>query len=419
MQTLHYPQQLQDIFQILINLGIKPIIVGGYVRDFFLHKSSKDIDVELYNCTDLEAIITPLKVYGSVNSVGKSFGVLKLTCKEIEIDFSLPRKDTKMGDGHKGFCVQTDTTLTFQEASKRRDFTINAMGFDVVEQKFLDPYGGEKDLQNRCLRAVDVTTFGEDPLRVLRIIQMSSRFDLGVDTKLLNLAKKMVAQDILAQLPKERIFLEFEKLFVKSSHPSKGLKLLQEMGGFHFFKELATLNDEAFTSILKSIDRLQTLSIKSEKEKVLLSFALLSRFLNNQLRESFLSRFTNDKKILSLVEKLTTIVFNIEDVTDYDLYKLATDVEPALYMKYLYATYSNTETNVIDSLFLKLKELHILYAPLKPLVKGSDLIALGRHPSPEFKIILENIYDLQMQGKFHTKEEALYYLICKKRENSI
>ncbi|MEI6791179.1 MAG: hypothetical protein WCK42_08370, partial [Myxococcaceae bacterium] len=119
-------QSLETITQAILQAGGKPILVGGCVRDKLLGTTSKDFDIEVYGLS-LEKLEAVLKTLGSVYAVGKSFGVFKL----FNFDISLPRTENKQGQGHKGFVVQSDANLTFDQASKRRDFTINSMGIDL------------------------------------------------------------------------------------------------------------------------------------------------------------------------------------------------------------------------------------------------------------------------------------------------
>ena len=139
---------------------------------------------------------------GDVIAVGKAFGVFKL--KGGDTDFSLPRKDSKVGKGHRGIAVKTDPYLTFADAAKRRDFTVNSMGYDPLTGEILDPYGGRKDLENKILRVTDPQTFPEDPLRPLRAVQFLSRFDLQPDEDLIALTRTMVeAKQLQDRLPSD------------------------------------------------------------------------------------------------------------------------------------------------------------------------------------------------------------------------
>ncbi|MDF1878921.1 CCA tRNA nucleotidyltransferase, partial [Sulfurimonas sp. SAG-AH-194-C20] len=195
-----YPKKLDIIFDKMYSLGIQPIIVGGFIRDKILHTDSKDIDIELYGLDSLEILENTLQEFGHINTVGKSFGVCKLEFYDLDLDFSLPRTDSKVAAGHKGFHVTTNKNLDFKTASSRRDFTINSMGYDVKEKKLLDPFNGQKDIQNKILRSVDIEKFAQDPLRILRGIQFSSRFNFVLDEKLLTLFKILIEKKALQEL---------------------------------------------------------------------------------------------------------------------------------------------------------------------------------------------------------------------------
>ncbi|MDQ1337773.1 MAG: hypothetical protein QG617_740, partial [Campylobacterota bacterium] len=168
---IDYPDKLNIIFEKLKSHRIRPVIVGGFIRDSLFKIESKDIDIELYGALTFKKLQKILQEFGTVNIVGKSFGVCKLKFEDYDLDFSFPRRDSKIRSGHRGFDVTIDSTLDFKTAASRRDFTINAIGYDVVEKKVLDPYNGINDLKEKILRAVDEKSFAEDPLRVLRAAQ--------------------------------------------------------------------------------------------------------------------------------------------------------------------------------------------------------------------------------------------------------
>ena len=196
--------------------GGRALLVGGFVRDHALEQESKDYDFEIYglSLSDLE---TTLATFGEVIAVGRAFGVLRV--KGFEMDFSLPRRDNKTGKGHRGFVVDLDPTLSFAEAARRRDLTINSMGLDPLTDELIDPYGGQTDLKAGVLRATDASQFSEDPLRGLRVAQFASRFDMHPDEELI-----AVCRDLdLSELPAERLCGEFQKLMLKGRRPSVGI----------------------------------------------------------------------------------------------------------------------------------------------------------------------------------------------------
>jgi len=410
LQNIDYPNKLNNIFEKLDKYNIKPIIVGGYVRDKILKLDSKDIDIELYGVENFEQIEKILLEFGEVNSVGKSFGVCKLSYENLDLDFSLPRRDSKVAQGHKGFEIQVEKSLNFTEAAQRRDFTINAIGYDVLTKEILDPYSGVKDLSNKLLRAVDLRKFAEDPLRVLRLVQFVARFTLKVEKNLLYKAQEMMRNELLHELPTQRISIELEKLFLKSKSPSIGLQVLKNIDGFSYFTEFSSLTDAEYTNALKSVDCVQEYKIAESKKRLQLMFSLLCSDLSQERRETLLKKCLINKKLIESIVKLLEISFSLEEAQEYDLYLLATQVEVELYLYYLKAKYHNRKNDKIDALLQQAKELNILHKKLPPLVEGKDLIALGFKASKEFGTLLHKLYDLQMKNTFSTKESALTYL---------
>lgn len=195
------------------------VVVGGTVRDLLLDVDTKDLDVEIYGLAS-EEVEKVLRKHGPVSLVGKSFGVFRL--HGIDIDWSLPRSDS---EGRKPK-VEIDPYMSFEDAFRRRDLTVNAMGINLKTGELIDPFGGQEDLKNKIFRYVDKDLFTEDPLRFYRVMQFIGRFEMQPDDNLNQLCSKM---DI-STVSKERIETEFAKLFLKSKSPSLGIKWLQDIG---------------------------------------------------------------------------------------------------------------------------------------------------------------------------------------------
>ncbi len=222
--------------------GGRALLVGGGVRDLLLNKEVKDFDIEVFGL-EAERLEDLLRPFGKVTSVGKSFGVLKVSInRSVDIDVSLPRRDSKTGDKHGDFLVATDPFMAISEAARRRDFTINAILADPLTGKIIDPFDGVDDLKNKTLRVVDEETFVDDPLRVLRAMQFVGRFDLEIDPKSKKLMSSMV--DSLKHLSKERIYEEWRKLLLKAEQPARGLQAGMDMGVFEkLHPEFVTLTE--------------------------------------------------------------------------------------------------------------------------------------------------------------------------------
>ncbi len=446
------PPELNPILNALNAHGITPIIVGGYVRDALLNLHSKDIDIELYHLSSLDEIEQILKPFGKINLVGKSFGVIKLKIGELEIDFSPPRTESKHTAGHKGFDVQYDFTLDFTTAARRRDFTINAIGYNPHTKTVLDPYHGVDDLHNKQLRCVNETTFIEDPLRPLRAVQFAARFDLTCDPLLLDLCATMIANGALEELPKERIFEELKKLFLLSPKPSIGMNLLRQMGGLPFFTPLdrfeTTLLDpikhtegNLWIHTLMALDEMARLRTGDSKQDLVRMFAVLlhdcakpvTTILENGkikaphhakvgavIAKDFLEKITNEHRLKEEVLPLIAYHGKVQK-----FYKISASDSEILHLSVLvclrelilvaaadfYGRGINRDPSepfeAGEWLRTQALRLGVLSSPLKPLVMGKDLIFMGLIPSTAFKTILDAAYEAQLNGLFLTKDEAI------------
>jgi len=472
---MQIPTILRTISGTLSSKGGRAIVVGGSVRDHFLGLPIKDYDIEVFGLPSMEKLEELLSEFGSVNLVGKSFGVLKLFIEGEEYDFSLPRVEEKTGRGHRGFTMRTDGKMAFEEAARRRDFTINAMGYDIEAKIFLDPFGGRRDMQAKVLRHIDAETFVEDPLRVYRAVQFAARFGYTLVTETEALCREMVENGSLEELPKERIYIEWKKLLLKAPKPSAGFELMRKLGILErYFPELYALvgvpqepeyhpEGDVWVHTMMALDAMHgELKIKNapersdkcpwgkklkmkEKQQLKLLFAVLCHDMGKAVNTTF----EEDGKIRSLghentgIEETRRFLYRLTDEHDFiesilplveyhlkpsQFYKqgakasairrLATKVsieELVLVAKadFLGRTTEEAGSGVYEAgewLLEKAKKLKVAQKPLECLVQGRDLIALGLEPSPEFKTILEDIYEHQMEGKFKTREEALDYI---------
>lgn len=404
---INYPDKLNIIFNKLKNCSIKPIIVGGYIRDFLLDIESKDIDIEVYGVSSFNELENILKEFGSVNIVGKSFGVCKLYYQDYDLDFSFPRKDNKIKAGHRGFYVEINPNIDFKTASSRRDFTINSIGYDVIEKKILDPFNGLNDLKNSILRAVDLNSFGEDPLRVLRAVQFSTRFNLKIDENLFNICKEMVSEKMLDELPKERIFEEVKKLLLFSKKPSIGFKLLKEFGS------------DLYTNNISVIDEIAKQMTDNKQTNLALMLAGLCYNFTQTQTENFVLRLTNEKKLLNMITVLINKYNEIDTIykngiNDYLLYKLAAKAkikELVILSSSIYFANNNSKIyRAGEEIYKRAKKLNILDKKLPPILMGKDILEFKLKPSPLFSEILHLAYKAQMQGKFHNRRGAKEWL---------
>ncbi|MDN5098949.1 CCA tRNA nucleotidyltransferase [Aliarcobacter butzleri] len=357
------------------------MLVGGCVRDSFLNKKIKDYDIEIFNFDSLEILEKSLKKFGNVNLVGKSFGVLTLKIDEYDFDFSLPRIEKKVGNSHQDFEVSTNANLSFKEAAKRRDFTINAIGYDYFKNEILDPFGGMNDLKNKIVKHIDDKTFVEDSLRVYRSVQFASRFEFKIDENTKILCKKIVSSGELKFLPKERVFEELKKLFLKSKKPSLGLNLLKEFNIMNIEQNLEEIDNLAFILKDKNYD---------DFRKLYLFYSCLCKGMNEDETFSFIKNLTDDKKFIKNI-----LILNETNLTN-DI-KILKRLSLKLKLEDLIVLNQAFKNQISLEVLEILKSLDILNSPIKPLVLGKNLIKLGFVPSERFKEILDFAFDLQIE----------------------
>jgi len=407
---IDYPNFLGNIFDKLESKNVKAIIVGGYIRDTLLCLESNDIDIEIYSVGSFEELQNILEEFGDLNIVGKSFGVCKLKIDDYDLDFTLPRLDSKIASGHLGFDIKIDKNLDFSEAAKRRDFTINAIGFDVHTKTLLDPFNGLDDLRNKTLKMVDAKTFIDDPLRVLRAVGFCSRYNFVMHKKLFILCFKMIKEDALLELPKERIYEEFKKILLRSVQPSIGFKLLKELNALKYFKNLILLNLDDWHLIMDTLDRFASNRTTNTKTTEILMLVILCYKFDEIKTKELVTSLSDDKFLLKEVLNLKTqfsklLELSCSEINNYDIYKLSNLVN----IKNL-CILGDVLSGVGKTIYSKAKSLGVIEKKLKAILMGRDLILLGLKPSTIFSKILDASYEAQMREEFSSKKEALKWL---------
>ena len=211
--------------------GGKIYQIGGAVRDEFLGKVSKDLDLIIAGI-DIDDLQKILNQHGKVNLVGKSFGVLKFNPFGQEgepVDIVVPRIEVSTGEGHKDFEVRLGKDITLEEEQLRRDFWMNAIAKDIETGEIIDIGGkGQLDIKNKQISVINPKAFEDDPLRMLRAVQFASRFNFKIEDETMKEIKKNAAK--IKTVSNDRYQEEFRKMFEKSSKPTVGVKLLIETG---------------------------------------------------------------------------------------------------------------------------------------------------------------------------------------------
>ena len=406
--TMDLGSNVRTVLEQLYKDGGDPYIVGGSVRDTFLGIASKDIDIEVYGLS-VDKVIKSLRKIGHVDEVGKSFGVLKITLGGEDFDISLPRTEQRTGSGHRGFDISVDENISLEEASSRRDFTINSIMYSDRASVVSDPHGGVKDMQDRVLRHVS-DAFNDDPLRVLRGVQMVSRFEMRMADE--TIAKSQTLKDEFKYLSKERIQVEFQKLYSKGKDTSYAFKVLEATEWDKNFPGLSEINDDDLRRELKEADRY----IKSEKipdgdTKVsLLAAVSVHRVDDLRERHNLLSYLTvgDDAKNTAMFLTTTSAPSDLKPSTIKRWVKdLPARISPQLWIQYRSALGDD-----VKDISSALKMHGVAETPEPDLVNGNDVVqaSAGRKPGPWVKQTLDILRSKQYDGVFRTREEGLVAL---------
>lgn len=431
-------------------------LVGGCVRDALLGIAHKDFDLEVYG-VDYETLSRQLSAHGRVDLVGKSFGVIKFTGQSGgQWDFSLPRRDSKMSAGHKGFQIEIDLDIDPKMAASRRDFTINALAFDPRTGDYLDFFGGREDLEKRVLRHTS-SAFVEDPLRVLRGMQFAARFDLKPAPETVELCRCIV--HTFPEPAVERVGMEWFKWAMMSQRPSAGLRFLKDTGWLQHFPEIAALDGtpqdpewhpegDVFTHTCHCCDALAELPEWREADETtrrVLMFAVLAHdFAKPQstheaeregrmrivspgheeqggpLAEAFLTRIDAPNEIKERVVPLVKHhLAHLQTVSDRSVRRLANFLKPATIAELCLVMTADhfgrpPKPRVIHegvtSLRAKAEELRLRDSAPKPLLQGRHLIARGMPPGVQFGTLLDEAFEAQLEGGFTDLDGALKWL---------
>lgn len=458
------PGFVTNLLCVLKEGGSHPYLVGGCVRDFVYGVSPKDYDIEVHGVSiqNLENFLT--KNGFTVDSVGKSFGVLivsNATTNQLQAEVSVPRRDSKCGVGHKDFSCELIPDLPIEEALARRDFTINSMALDPFSNNIIDPFGGQEDLNDGIIRHTS-DSFSDDPLRVLRGAQFASRFGFLADKETAALCETLADQ--YNTIPVDRIRHEWIKLLL-GKHPSWGLWFLRSVGWIKNYPQLNALincaqdqkrhpEGDVFEHTLQCVDKMRKLiDVKAENEKRTISSAdqlvqMLSALCHdlgkplctkqeddgsitsydhdNQGEEptiAFMNSigFCNEKTQKSVVNLVKSHMFGIHcqgNPTSSAVRRLSVKLAPATIeqltmlivadksARYAFDVEEKDRLQVVPAYVYEMtklaKEHNVVANSTRPLLTGKHCVGLGMKPGPAIGKMISESFQAQLDGKFIT-----------------
>jgi len=422
-------------------------LVGGSVRDRLLGREAKDLDLEVYGI-EADALKKLLSVFGKVHLVGQHFAVLHLSTENGNAEISLPRTESKTGPGHKGFEVSADPHLSVREASRRRDFTVNAMLEDPLTGEVVDPWNGREDLKRGLLRHVS-DAFSEDPLRVMRVGRFIARYGWDVHPETAALCRSLD----LDQLPRERLEMEWRQILT-GDFPGKALLALETCGALRFFPELEALRGvpqdprwhpegDVLQHTALCLDA--AVQRRDEMEDVWVEMlAVMCHDLGKAIHTYFergrwrcpahdvdgeaptvqlLKRINGVADVVAPVVRLvrehlrpSQLQMVGDAVKDGAIRRLATRVDIPALCRVAWSDAAGRDEPLSDPwppeawLLHRAANLGVKDAAPKNFLRGSDLLSRDWPGGPEVGKCLKRAFELQLDGKLENREAALAWL---------
>lgn len=444
----------QRVLDALTDIGGRPLLVGGCVRDALLgDKHPKDVDIEVYGVEGPD-VLAALRDVGKVDEVGASFTVTKVVVDGEDFDVALPRTEHKTGEGHRDFEVTTDPYASTEVASSRRDFTINAMMYDPATGEVIDHWGGQSDLRDGILKHVS-DKFDEDPLRVMRAARFAGRVGMSVhpDTA----AYCRAISDKFATISDDRVWKEWRRMAGEGKSMTASLQALVDTGWIEHFPQLDVLRDvdqdprwhpegtvwnHTGQAADRAIEFCEAEDIAGEEREIVVLATLCHDFgkATHTTREvvdgeerihsrghaeagvkpvqEFLGAMRAPHHVVAKVEKLVEHHMDSVDMPRTPrkavVRKLIRNLEPATLDQWLLvrrADRAGRGSASVDPDVSEWKNIQLAEAPtMKPLLTGNHLIAAGMKPGPEFRPILDDALAAQDEGLFDDEAGALAWM---------
>lgn len=425
-------QAADEVVRRLRTEGFQAYLVGGCVRDLVMGREPKDYDVSTDATPD--AVV---KLFPESLTVGAQFGVVVVPREEGPVEVATFRSDGRYADGRHP--AEVRFAKTAEEDVRRRDFTINGLLYDPVRGKVLDHVGGQADLRARRIRTIGdpVERFQEDRLRMLRAVRFTARFDFTLDPAALDAIRRLAP--LIHDVSAERVRDEIVKILTEG-HARRGFELLEEtrllaevlpevkaMQGVEQPPEFHPEGD-VWVHTLMMLEGVHSPSATLALGVLLHDVGKPPTFT---VRERI--RFDNHVEVGARMaeaicgrlrlpgrdtERVVELVRHHLRFKDFPKMRRSTQMrflrmegfEEHLELHRLDCLASHGDLANYELARRLLEETPQEQIKPAPLVRGDDLIAQGYTPGPLFKKILQTVEDAQLEGKLHTREDAIRLL---------
>jgi len=398
----------------------KVYLVGGAVRDLLLSRPCKDIDFVIAGVPRKKLEVW-FKKRGRIDLVGSRFGVYKFLPRKTKvvpeafIDIALPRTERVQAGslgGYREFDIQADAWLPIESDLSRRDFTVNAMAYDVRARRLVDPFGGQRDVQRKLIRAVGEPSlrFHEDLSRMLRAIRIAAQlgFDIEPDTwrairqKIadVNLKRPVNGRQPEYVVPRETVGRELAKAL--SADTPKTLALLEKAGALSvLFPGAGKLFKGDYLDPLRVAPRALTSTI------VLLLRGLPPQEAAAAMRACGLTSLRAGSPLRVDARDVSWMVGRLQQGIERPL-----SMKPSEFERVFQNARGEAYVQVLEALgqvdvVRDIRRRSTAFGRPERFVTGEDVTRLGLAPGPRVRAILDRVRDDQLEGLIDSRRRAL------------
>ncbi|MGH9350947.1 MAG: CCA tRNA nucleotidyltransferase [Terriglobia bacterium] len=409
--------------------GYQAYFVGGCVRDLVMGREPKDYDVAADARPDEVQALFPESVM-----VGALFGVVVIPREEGSVEVATFRSDGVYSDGRHP--VEVRYTKSAEEDVRRRDFTINGLLFDPLESRVIDFTGGRADILARRIRAIGLPhdRFREDHLRMLRAVRFAARFGFSLDPALLSAVREL--RSLATSVSQERLRDELVKILTEGA-ARRGFELLDETGLLAIvLPEVKALQGveqppqfhpegDVWTHTLMMLEGMAAPSPTLALGVLLhdvgkpATFSIRERIrfdhhaeVGAKMAEEICARLRLPTRQIAQVVALVANHLRFKDLpqmrrsTQLRFVRMpGFDEHLELHRLDCSASHGNLENYRLAKRIIEETPPEVIKA--QPLLRGDDLISEGYTPGPRFKEMLRAVEDAQLEGRIHTREDAM------------
>ncbi|MDP3730137.1 MAG: hypothetical protein Q8R14_01245 [Candidatus Omnitrophota bacterium] len=402
---------LKKVGDVAKHMGCKAYLIGGTVRDLFLHKENLDIDIVIEGDAILFGERVAHELHGIIVS-HKRFGTCTVTTPEyVKIDFATARRETYA----KPAALPEVEFSSFKDDLVRRDFTVNAMAISLNEGDFgalIDFFDGVGDIEKKHIKALHDKSFVDDPTRILRGIRLERRLGFIIEPHTANLMRRSIEKEIYKRVEKPRLRDEII-LALKEKGPFRIIERMNEFRALkivHPYLKLHKEVDGIFTAIDEACGWYNDNSPRKRSiEKWLIYLMALFGDVSYDGALYFCNKFELKRgerlRMLSYKKQGTKVLKTLNakrKILPSKIYRLLEPLSHEATLLLMAVSRSDIGKGRIMEFFHK-------YNGMRASVRGDDIKALGVKAGPHFAKIMEKILYKKLDGILNTREEELEY----------